>query len=205
VLPGRADAGGIGTDHAHPVGDQDRMFDDFLPHAALNPSTLLDSGSSWATRSVSTARCGPYLDSRRSVIVPDCQRSERAAVRAFSSRYGVRESHDLADRTDGGYLDALSIAGKLVVLPGERCEIIVTSPVWRQHIRLRNTARQYRRHNRNVRSDASCSSGVAAGVIADPAITGTGTPDPDRAQTIVRLVDPPREPWPDVAVANTRA
>jgi spore coat protein A len=195
---------GANTELLVPLVIQDRMFDVngelYFPNVGINPEhpywvpefmgdTILVNGKVW-----------PFLNvnaKRYRFLMVNGSNARPYELFLDAGKTGTGKSPVIWQiGTDGGYLDApVAVPGKLVLLPGERAEIIVDfAGFGGKNIVLRNTAR----------------APYPGGAVPDPKTVGTimqfrvlpgavtdnsydpaaGTPIRTGAQQIVRLVDP---------------
>ena len=210
---------GANTELLVPLVIQDRMFDVngelFFPTGAINPEhpywipeflgdTILVNGKVW-----------PFLNvqaKRYRFLIVNGSNARPYELFLDSGTTGTGANPTIWQiGTDGGYLDApVAIAGKLVILPGERAEIIVDfAGFGGKTIVLRNTARAP--YPGGAVPDPQTVGRIIQFRVAPGAVTdnsynpAAGTPIRTGAQTIVRLVDPATGTLdPGVTVAQNR-
>ena len=210
---------GANTELLIPLVIQDRMFDVngelYFPNIGDNPEhpywlpefqgdTICVNGKVW-----------PYLNvqaKRYRFLIVNGSNARPYELFLDAGMTGAKNGPTIWQiGTDGGYLDApVAVAGKLVLLPGERAEIIVDFAGFAGNtLVLRNTARAP--YPGGVVPDAKTVGTilqfrVAAGVVADPSYNPAGGGlIRTGGQQMVRLVDPATGTLaPSVAVAQKR-
>jgi len=197
VLPAGLTPVGLGADLLIPLVIQDRMFDTngelFFPTAAINPEhpywipeflgdTICVNGKVWPFLNVQAKRY------RFLIINGSNARPYELSIPQGPTIWQIG--------TDGGYLDTpVLVAGKLVVLPGERADIIIDFAGFAgQWLVMTNTAPAPYPAGTNPSPQTVgriMQFRVAAGVVADVSYNpATLTAIRTASQTIVRLVNP---------------
>ncbi len=210
---------GLGADLLIPLVIQDRMFDVngelFFPNVGINPEHLY-----WVPEFLGDTICvngkvWPYLNvqaKRYRFLIINGSNARPYELFLDAGGTGAKKAPAIWQiGTDGGYLDApVMVPGKLVVLPGERADIIIDfAGFGGATLLMKNTAPAPYPAGANPPSGTVgkiIQFRVQPGVITDTSYNpAVGTPIRTGTQTIVRLANPATGTLaPGVTVAHNR-